>query len=134
MERKDQREIIKKAVWSVSNCTSDEIRFVGLISFQLKTEPGVRCVLSARGDVFDSTGTSLLFRTSAVRAITPSRATSTPSCIFRGQYSVFDTGISEFLRSGEAARMKEHAEVGISAWREKMRLKDQHMRLRFVGL
>lgn len=85
-------------------------------------------VLVAIAEVFDHDETTMLFRTTALRAI--SRTPGSRTCTFQGRYQVFDVDHSPGNASGQpSSRFKQ---LAMMAWKHQMGMKDERLGLMFA--
>lgn len=127
----------RKTSWSVQDDANEKISFNGVVTFEV-SKSDTLWTLVATADVYDTPGTTLLFRTSAVRAVTLAQSSAPRACEFQAHYWVdYPDELATTPRPGNdrqpPARVKEmHVkEMGVKTWAGVMRQKDQHMRLLF---
>lgn len=126
--------ITKSSSWSIKDDANKEIPFIGEVAFEV-SKSDTHWTLVATADVFDASGTKLLFQTFATRAVTLVQTCNGQVCEFHGHYSVgYPSDAARLKGDCQASAHGKEAhgvEMGIKTWAGFMHQKDQHMRALF---
>jgi hypothetical protein len=126
--------VTKSSSWSIHDDANEEVPFKGEVAFEV-SKSDTHWTLVATADVYNSSGTKLLFQTLAARAVKLVQTCAGQVCEFHAHYSVdYPNDASQLEGDRQAPAQEKEArgiEMGVKTWAGFMHQKDQHMRALF---